>query len=40
MSSKAVVFRDRLFLLGGGKLDGPNANDVWRMRPSGLQPWR
>jgi len=29
MSSKAAVSRDRLFLLGGGKLDGPNANDVW-----------
>jgi hypothetical protein len=27
--AKAVVFRDRLFLLGGGKLDGANANDVW-----------
>lgn len=24
-----VVFRDRMFLLGGGVIDGPQANDVW-----------
>lgn len=24
-----IVFRDRLFLLGGGVLDGPQTNDVW-----------
>lgn len=24
-----VVFRDRMFLLGGGIIDGPQANDVW-----------
>lgn len=24
-----VVFKDRLFLLGGGVIDGPQANDVW-----------
>lgn len=35
MSSKAIVYRDRLFLLGGGKLDGPNANDVWST-PNGV----
>lgn len=28
-SPKAVVFRDRLYLLGGGVIDGPNSNDVW-----------
>jgi hypothetical protein len=27
--SKAVVFKDRLYLIGGGAVDGPNANDVW-----------
>lgn len=27
--SKAVVFRDRLYLIGGGMLDGPSGNDVW-----------
>jgi hypothetical protein len=27
--SKAIVFRERLYLFGGGVLDGPNANDVW-----------
>lgn len=24
-----IVFRDRMFLLGGGVIDGPQANDVW-----------
>jgi hypothetical protein len=27
--SKAIVFKNRLFLIGGGTVDGPNANDVW-----------
>jgi hypothetical protein len=27
--SKAAVFKDRLYLIGGGAVDGPNANDVW-----------
>lgn len=27
--AKAVVFRDRLFVLGGGEIDGPGGNDVW-----------
>lgn len=27
--SKTVVFKDRLYLIGGGVLDGPNSNDVW-----------
>lgn len=29
MGSKAVTFRDRLYLIGGGRLDGPSNNDVW-----------
>lgn len=29
MGAKAVVFRERLFLIGGGDLDGPTRNDVW-----------
>jgi hypothetical protein len=24
-----VVFRGKLFLIGGGRIDGPNSNDVW-----------
>jgi hypothetical protein len=28
-SATAVVFRDRLFLIGGGRIDGPISNDVW-----------
>ncbi|HEX8241550.1 MAG TPA: hypothetical protein VF574_17570 [Allosphingosinicella sp.] len=28
-AAKAVVFRDRLFLIGGGEIDGPPLNDVW-----------
>ena len=27
--AKAIVFRGRLYLLGGGRIDGPNSNDVW-----------
>lgn len=27
--SKSVVFNGRLYLIGGGMVDGPNANDVW-----------
>lgn len=27
--AKVVVFRDRLYLIGGGRIDGPNSNDVW-----------
>ncbi len=27
--SRAIVFRERLFLIGGGIIDGANANDVW-----------
>ena len=27
--AKAVVFRNRVFLIGGGIIDGPSANDVW-----------
>jgi hypothetical protein len=27
--AKAVIFRDRLYLVGGGAIDGPAANDVW-----------
>lgn len=27
--SKAIAFKNRLYLIGGGELDGPNANDVW-----------
>lgn len=27
--AKAVVFRDRLYLIGGGIVDGPLSNDVW-----------
>lgn len=26
---KVLVFRDRLYLIGGGVIDGPVANDVW-----------
>jgi len=29
MGSKAVVFKGRLFLVGGGELDGASRNDVW-----------
>lgn len=25
----AIVFRDRLFLIGGGQINGTNSNDVW-----------
>jgi len=25
----AVVFRDRLYLIDGGRIDGPQANEVW-----------
>lgn len=28
-SARAIVFRDRLFLIGGGIVDGPALNDVW-----------
>lgn len=28
-SAKAVVFRKRLFVLGGGEIDGPGSNDAW-----------
>jgi hypothetical protein len=28
-AAKAIVFRGRLFLLGGGRIDGPGSNDVW-----------
>jgi hypothetical protein len=24
-----VIFRGKLFLIGGGRIDGPNSNDVW-----------
>lgn len=27
--AKAIVFRNRLFLIGGGIIDGPQSNDVW-----------
>jgi hypothetical protein len=27
--ARAVVFRERLFLIGGGEVDGPPLNDVW-----------
>ncbi|MBK8230783.1 MAG: hypothetical protein IPK72_09430 [Candidatus Eisenbacteria bacterium] len=27
--AKAVVFQDRLYLIGGGRIDGPSTNDVW-----------
>lgn len=27
--SRAIVFRERLFIIGGGIIDGANANDVW-----------
>ena len=27
--AEAIVFRDRLYLIGGGVIDGPQANDVW-----------
>jgi hypothetical protein len=27
--AKAIVFRGRLFLIGGGVVDGPASNDVW-----------
>ncbi len=27
--AKAIVFRDRLFLIGGGLIDGAIANDIW-----------
>lgn len=27
--AKAIVFRDRLFIIGGGEVDGVSANDVW-----------
>jgi hypothetical protein len=36
--AKAVVFRDRLFLIGGGEIDGPALNDVWST-PDGIE-WR
>jgi hypothetical protein len=36
--SRAVVFRDRLYLIGGGTIDGPNGNDVWSSA-DGLE-WR
>lgn len=28
-AAKAIVFRDRLFVIGGGVIDGASANDVW-----------
>lgn len=34
----AIVFRDRLFLFGGGELDGPQFSDVWSTA-DGLE-WR
>lgn len=27
--AEAIVFRERLYLIGGGVIDGPQANDVW-----------
>lgn len=27
--AKTIVFRGRLFVIGGGMVDGPTANDVW-----------
>jgi hypothetical protein len=33
--AKAIVFRDRLLLIGGGQLDGPASNEVWSS-PDGL----
>jgi hypothetical protein len=36
--AKAIVFRDRLFLIGGGQIDGPALNDVWSTT-DGLE-WR
>lgn len=27
--SRAIVFRERLFIIGGGIIDGASANDVW-----------
>ncbi len=27
--AEAIMFRDRLYLIGGGVIDGPQANDVW-----------
>lgn len=29
IGAKAIVFRDRLYLIGGARLDGPSSNDVW-----------
>lgn len=37
--AKMVRFRDRLFLIGGGRIDGPQANDVWSTGDNGLS-WR
>jgi hypothetical protein len=36
--AKAIVFRDRLFIIGGGEVDGAGANDVWSS-PDGIE-WR
>ncbi len=36
--ASAIVFRGRLFLIGGGEVDGPTANDVWSSA-DGLE-WR
>jgi hypothetical protein len=36
--AKAIVFGDRLYLIGGGVIDGANANDVWSSA-DGVQ-WR
>ena len=27
--AKAIVFKGRIYLIGGGLLDGPLSNDVW-----------
>jgi hypothetical protein len=34
-----VHYRDRLLLIGGGRLDGPQANDIWSTPDRGLS-WR
>lgn len=36
--SKAATFGNRLYLIGGGVVDGPNANDVWSTADG--QTWR
>jgi hypothetical protein len=37
-NTKAIVFRDRLYIIGGGEIDGANAGDVWSSA-DGVQ-WR